>query len=1038
MAPLTRRSAANIELSQELPLQNNGFDESDPDRSAPSTNGFLDTLQGGEMELDGDDGELVNDFIVDEDSFSDGYDSAISDPEGSTTTPSMVISAPSEVEQFAQTFDQFTLSRRKKRRLSDNEAVYNLSHDYGKAVQTMVSSLEKIHAKELEAEVSQQWTAAMNQLDKPGTDFIDPPHSGLSQLSIQGTYAQKSTVADLKRWKEEAQTWQLLRIILARGRTEDIDGGDAPKKPPPVLHPYSPEQDIWTKYFDDDPEARVQSAVLEWLKTNADVSGKDMDLLQDYISRQANEGDFARSSGWLDTSLELKKQKRLHSWPQAINPKSARVGSFLRTSDKAASLVTQLDPDAPTRQSNSLEKGDRIFERFMWFSCWEMVRRGKSIDFIRDYFSERGEEWRAAIVRGNQSSAGEHISSPQSLSLGFVASRDIWRQTCLSAARNMEVGSDVFERAILGASSGDFRSMEPACRTWDDLLFAHYNSLLLNGLDRFVHSKPQLRRSNLSRRANDAEWLTMYGSDPSRHVMKQLEPLIQHLKPATKLLKSLQGALISNSFLALACQYGTSIGNVAEESNHIVYRFDDAPNSLRSWPLYSPDDIRGLRMMTHILLIQQDLNPQLLESLIDSDRQKTDNILLTYMQYLRNSHAYDLLPLYAARLGRGKAEDALGKLLPFFMPSALRRRQIKLIEKMELNSLDVVNGLVVDITNRSSQGRDIDYVTESGILHYATDSPPTENSLFSDASSDMPKKTIPRINLEKHAIEDEPLMALVHGFEWYLSIRQEQLDDLTETMQTGTSLYVRFLGEGQIYALIQLQRLVPSSAVWNAKAPRLLRVPTTNGTSTSNSQMEASIHSVKKIVLKEKMRLYDEFDNLASTLSLFSGWNALLKDIPPKSAKNTELEREWRDAMTSTIVSTEACIQPMFKGYLTKTQYGHLPEALAHIRRAYLPDLMIAYISLLYWTSHRLSRSHLLTALSVIQTIGEDDKATCDLLDVFVKAKRVAELVDLGALISKAMLKAGAMSGAARKGLSWKIEDRSSLDVWTVKIRTEN
>src|SRR5690606_38020910 len=143
-------------------------------------------------------------------------------------------------------------------------------------------------------------------------------------------------------------------------------------------------------------------------------------------------------------------------------------------------LVTQLDPDAMTRQARKLETQDDFFERAIWLGCFEMLRRGYSMAEIREWCSVRTELWRAASLAPLPLANTEDEDQPDFDPRWLVR----WRRMCFSTAR--DGGTSDYDRAVYGLLAGEIASVEKVCETWDDLLFAHYNALLRTRFDSYL------------------------------------------------------------------------------------------------------------------------------------------------------------------------------------------------------------------------------------------------------------------------------------------------------------------------------------------------------------------------------------------------------------------------------------------------------------------------------------------------------------------------------------------------------------------------
>jgi len=150
---------------------------------------------------------------------------------------------------------------------------------------------------------------------------------------------QRTTLKDLERWEQEAQTWDLLgRLVDLRfpPHGTNADGRSLSRHRP--IHQYSSEHEVWEKFLETDELALERKTVLQWLKDTAEESGEDIDVLAQELQENANRGDIL-AHGWIHTKSAIKNKKRLPTLPDGLLNKSP-----------LQPLVTQLDPDAPTRQ----------------------------------------------------------------------------------------------------------------------------------------------------------------------------------------------------------------------------------------------------------------------------------------------------------------------------------------------------------------------------------------------------------------------------------------------------------------------------------------------------------------------------------------------------------------------------------------------------------------------------------------------------------------------------------------------------------------
>jgi nuclear pore complex protein Nup107 len=101
---------------------------------------------------------------------------------------------------------------------------------------------------------------------------------------------------------------------------------------------------------------------------------------------------------------------------------------------------------------------------------------------------------------------------------------------------------------------------------------------------------------------------------------------------------------------------------------------------------------------------------------------------------------------------------------------------------------------------------------------------------------------------------------------------------------------------------------------------------------------------------------------------------------------------------------------------------------LTYIRNTYFPDIILNYISALYYASLKISRGLLIRSMELVILISEDNF----MLECFAKAKRMAELADVMALTSAAMVNSPLPK--VRK----KNEGVGRLDLWNITLRKEN
>lgn len=675
-----------------------------------------------------------------------------------------------QVEQFAEILDKYNFKKRQHKRV-DHKRVLNLVRDYKRIALETVKHLEKLHGPELQDRLNPKRDRSPERFSRHYTSDED---RGL-----------KTTVADLQRWQLEAQTWELLEVLLqARHRelraeiqTVYESGKDAPSK----VHRYSSESEVWTRFVAEDDLARERSTVLKWLMQCADSLGPRIDTMIEHLETDAERGTGLWAHGWLYTKEAVKAQKRLRSWPQALDPTSPGIDNTHLNSDHTQILVTQLDPDATSRQGSTLERVDQNFENATWLACWQMIRRGKSWAMIREWCQERVEGWRAISLRG-------HLSRLSTSDMGRashdtiggmtnVQSGSMWRRMCYAAAKNNS--SSVYESAVYGLLAGDIDTVEDVCRSWDDFLFVYYNGLLLHQFDTYLQSKLPNRLSTTLTTKFSSPNCALFHDDPKmvgRVLIDKLKTKKLTKKEAKNPLKRLQGCLIADSFEELVASYGQALAveSLARGKSKIV---PPAKQDLSEGPntgCVAFEDYDSLRVLTHMIFIFQDLGVDFRHSAQCSD---VENVVVAYIDFLKLAGKTSLLPLYASRLSSDRMETCLGRELNDISVPHERIKLLRLMKELDINVIPVIMMQMRLIMN--------DVRPYRAVYQRAKDFNVLEHC---DTGQQM-LRPIRKDFIGQDISDDE--QALLRCFEWVVLLEGQW----ALTMAAGTILYKHFLSK---------------------------------------------------------------------------------------------------------------------------------------------------------------------------------------------------------------------------------------------------
>ena len=673
-----------------------------------------------------------------------------------------------EVERFAEALDGYNPLR-----ATAKDEKYEMTIDlidlyYNIALDT-VTRLREQHENERRRKADLKWRRKMRGFN------IAQDGINMEVEDADGQYfpPQQTTLEDLERWEQEAHTWDLLRrLVQHRFPPPDSDH----RKPQRILNRYSTEREVWEDFLETDDLAIERKTVLQWLKDTAEESGEDIDVLVHELQQNAERGDII-AHGWLHTKAAIKNQKRLHSWPQALDSSSVEVQRVHLNSTGTEPLITQLDPDAMTRQDRKLEAQDEYFERAIWLGCYEMLRRGKKASEIREWCMDRTEVWRAVSMSALPDEQLEEGDNE----IGNPASTALWRRMCFSLARRG--GGDEYERAVYGILSGDILSVEPVCHSWDDYVFAHYNALLRTQFDNHLQKRyPQSAISSTVSNFGSFDAVQFHG-DPTtagRRLVETLKSDPRTSRETSQPMKMLQGVLIANQFDRFIYQQGLALSKLANADgpSNLIPATDEQPENEDIKRYVALDDHDSLRVLTHVLLVFISLGLPMGGAV---KQNVIENVIVSYISFLRLAGKEELVPLYCAQLTGARRYATLSRNLIDVTDNEQRVTQIRLMRELGLDVQEFVKFqsryLFVDYPDPADGTREYPAAGKFKVLEGSVDNSgrKVRNDFFGD-------------DIERVERVD---MLFIRSLEWYLLV-----DGLwSETFLVGTIIYLRFFSQ---------------------------------------------------------------------------------------------------------------------------------------------------------------------------------------------------------------------------------------------------
>lgn len=405
------------------------------------------------------------------------------------------------------------------RRLTDIEdtmARKYIGHDDGGSIKEVVEIGNRdenlqhhLHSRNMSAAAARKAAAAAMGLDRPEEiefaevlrsvilDEIDPTDAvktyakicksraqnlrELAQGQLQRAVRYHALTGAAAEMDAEAATWELLWFLHGPA-DRDFPAGSGGNFVEGAGFAKTFRQLAADLMFENDTMNRV-GRVIAWLEHVAAE-----------IDPEPEQG-LARKDGlWQETKASI-----------SAGPLAQKFSSSGSISGKNISIVSELDPDAPSRQNKKIEHDNIRDEVRLSRIIWRLFRIGE-VSRAAEVCERVGQPWRAAMI----TSAGNHGPLPLGKSaadadaadtddmqaemlggeidVGPAAYRSLWRWACYQAAENLASSSDKtasceHEIAILGLLGSFLPRVLPACSSWEDRLWAHLRCWLESNVD---------------------------------------------------------------------------------------------------------------------------------------------------------------------------------------------------------------------------------------------------------------------------------------------------------------------------------------------------------------------------------------------------------------------------------------------------------------------------------------------------------------------------------------------------------------------------
>ncbi|KAH6882702.1 107-domain-containing protein [Alternaria rosae] len=977
-----------------------------------------------------------------------------------------------EVEKFAERVDHWHVhgNESKKAKYQTTVKLVGKFQDVAEShVKELKRTTEAENKGSLSKTVRRQIQTMADASDNPAQSLFGQSSQSVISSIEPNAASVSANVRELREWQAELATWKLLKLVIEHYNPEP--GTDSTVEKQAQLEEvggtarYCKNSEIWDRFLLEDDQAKEKALVLRWLEQTARDSDSDVKAIITGLEEHSGKGAHTWTSGWLETKTKIKQAKRMDDIDQPLKP----INSNLKTSDRTANLVTQLDPDAPSRQKRALERSDEYYERSLWMVAYEMMRRGLPWKTIVDWCYERNESWRGVSIGAayeGHPEGGPNVAGP---TVGYL-----FRRMCFYAARGARIP---YEGAVYGLLSGDLKQVQTVCRSWDDHLYAHYNALLLSRFDSYLQKKhPNRVTESLTQKflfqdavANIGDW----EGSPEK-VMGLLKQQKSTAAQAVSPIKLIQSALIGRGADDLMLKVGVAIADMfdKDERPHSLIIHPDSPEEDRS-PIPAGDhrtyhaepyyqalakDPHAFRIVVHIFIVLRNGLHTLFE---DTHQDKKflamDNVITAYIEFLRLTKRFDTIPLYAAQLIDERAAYSLARVLPDIKNNSEQRHSVALMESYRI---DVVQVISQSFTFASR---------DSGFTHFTNDgygvitNPIKRFNILEKITLPTEQLLWPGVRVKRTfdgaeiSPQDE---VVIDSVQWYSYVAK----DYENTFAHLQSALIIFLLNGRLAAAEKVIGDLSVETLSLSRTEALLGYPFDFTMPGAEEQDEQRLHEHRDSLstadraaaipmaklpnadrhrrtvnaLRQSSTAYYTLQQIVRLLVLFREWREeeqTLIQIRAERKKDGASAKHKPDtqrtkALLDSISNVFDTLIPAISD-ASAADPEYLTSKTWELMKAYVPDIILAYLSVLQAAAWFLNKDPAIKAMEVAVVVA--DRSNEWVQRCLLETGRMSEVLECLAAVSKCMLKL--TEGGKEKGNKKRGGKGETLRLWDLGAR---
>ena len=549
-----------------------------------------------------------------------------------------------QVEEFAKSLDRFI----SKKRNGDQQKLYDdacrLAETYSKASLARKGEIETTKA------------SRARHLDRSILDA-----------------ERREDEIEADKIQLEADLWSLLADLLHCSSPRRLDElHDSQRHAFGQLHRFSSEKDLWDAFLKSDTSGERSVIVVDWLQRRSAASKPNLDGKLAPILEEAQQAKGIWSDGWLSTKQSIKSIKRAHALKGPLDDKSAQEKPQSHRRNDNESLITQLDPDAPSRQNHVLEEKDELHEKAAWQAFWELLRRGEQPQSISSWYETRNETFRGLSLGCSRSG---HCDKWSRFARADSNSRmlKVAQHLCSSG-----VEIDEYQMAVAGLFCGDKKASLGVCETLEDNLFVYFNAFIHSGYQNFLD---QLQRSN-----HKGTYTPLKDS-----ISEQLNAYYGFAKidgsTAEEFrdpMRSIEAAMMTNDATKFLVAHGQALGQIPASSDlmtRLVKVILSAEQDSITQLAAQDEDV--VRIIVHLQLLLEEIG--YLDEVDTSVRIPLENNIAAYIGWLREHGKIAAIPLYASRLSKQRAAQVLGAVLLEIIDQKEKDLQISLMQQAKID-----------------------------------------------------------------------------------------------------------------------------------------------------------------------------------------------------------------------------------------------------------------------------------------------------------------------------------------------------------------